>query len=266
MTSWHSLYLRQAAQDEIVTTLHDALTAHGYQQYNPFGLMPSKPYKITQRLFVAPAQDGWTRIVGATDAALLPALSATMPLLWLGLEGEAPQIAAFVEGAEVDVMLFAERVVPNASRDAVERAWHDAPLRLVKRQGGKLPMQVLPVDMQQLAGGVDAAQAGKMFEKLSGELMRKVGGDANAAQALINPADAPVWDSVGGARVRAIAEALQLPTDWAAPDFVTLRDAYQAAARRQRNPNATLYPGDSEALAAVTDPLAYVPMFGGKDS
>jgi hypothetical protein len=264
MTSWHSLYLRQP-QDNVVDALRAVLLAAGYQQYNPFGLMPSKPYKITQRLFVAPAQDGWTRIIGAPDAALLPALSAEIPLLWFGLEGEAEQIAAFVDGAEVDVINFAERVVPQANREAIERAWHDAPLRVVKRQGG-LPVQVLPVDVQALAGGVDAGQAGKMFEKLSGELMRKVGGDANAAQALINPADAPVWDSAGGARIRGLAAALHLPQAWAAPDFVTLRDAYQAAARKQRNPNAALYPGDAEALAAVKEPLAYMPMFAGKDS
>ena len=265
MSSWHSLYLRHP-QDDVVNALRAALSAQGYQHYNPFGLMPTKPYKVTQRLFVSPPYEGWTRIIGAPDAALLPSLSADIPLLWLGLEGESAQIAAFVDGVEVDVINFAERAVPEASREAVERAWHDAPLRVVKRSNNNLPIQVLPVDVQALAGGVDAGQAGKMFEKLSGELMRKVGGDANAAQSLINPADAPVWDSAGGARIRGLAEALYLPQEWAKPDFVTLRDAYQAAARRQRNPNAALYPGDAEALAAVSEPLAYIPMFGGKDS
>ena len=54
-----------------------------------------------------------------------------------------------------------------------------------------------------------------------------------------------------------------MPSDWHAPDFTTLRDAYQVAERRQRRPNAGLYPGDAEALAAVPDALAYTPVYGG---
>ena len=58
-------------------------------------------------------------------------------------------------------------------------------------------------------------------------------------------------------------DCLNIP-DWRAPDFVTLRDAYALHKRRQRSPNATLYPGDAEALAAVPDALTYTPIYAGK--
>jgi hypothetical protein len=58
-------------------------------------------------------------------------------------------------------------------------------------------------------------------------------------------------------------DCLRIP-DWRDPDFVTLRDAYALHKRRERSPNATLYPGDAEALAAVPDALTYTPVYAGK--
>jgi hypothetical protein len=97
-----------------------------------------------------------------------------------------------------------------------------------------------------------------MFRKMSGALAQKgVGGDPSE---LLRKPD---WNSAGGARIRALADCLNIP-NWQAPDFVTLRDAYALHERRRRSPNATPYPGDAEALAAVPDALDYTPVYYGK--
>jgi hypothetical protein len=266
MSGWHSLYGLNSEASALAAQLAEAAVAAGYAAYNPFGLMPARSYKRTLRLFVAPQGD-WTRVIGEIDAALLPVISRTTPLLWLGLAGSEATIAAWSEGEAIDVAAFAARWLPHADVRAVERAWHDAPLTLVKgKRESALPVQILPVNIQDMAEGVDAAQASKMFERISGDLMKKVGGSASDARALLQQPDAPDWASAGAARVRAMAAALHLPDDWDTPDFVTLRDAYQVAARRQRKPDAPLYPGDGEALAAVPNALAYTPVFYGKDA
>jgi hypothetical protein len=106
-------------------------------------------------------------------------------------------------------------------------------------------------------------QANKMFARLSGDLLKKAGGDANAAALLKNAVD---WNSVGGQRLTAFMACLNVPEDWREPDFVTLRDAYQLHLRRQRLPNARLYPGDAEAMAKVLDALEYTPVYAGLES
>jgi hypothetical protein len=263
MTAWHSLYLFSNAHDDAVSHLREALTHNGYQHYNPFGLMPGKPWKQTVRLFVAPARGGWLRVVGEPTADVAALLSQHAPLLWLGLRGDAAHIAAYADGAAIDVQALAARTLN------IERSLHDAPLTPLpmkqQQQVVAIPMDQLPEDVRALAQRINLAQAGGMIEKLSGDLMKRVGGDAAAASALLNPPDAPDWGSVGAARLRALAQALALGSDWDAPDFVTLRAAYQAAARQQRKPDAPLFPGDADAMAAVPDALAYTPVFGGKD-
>jgi hypothetical protein len=47
---------------------------------------------------------------------------------------------------------------------------------------------------------------------------------------------------------------------------VALRDSYQLHARRQRKPDARLYPGDEEAMTRVPDALDYIPVYGGKNA
>ena len=110
-----------------------------------------------------------------------------------------------------------------------------------------------------MAKQVDLRQAGKLFERMSATLARKTNADP-AADDLLKQPD---WSSAGGQRIRALMDCLAVP-DWQAPDFVTLRDAYALHHRRQRSPQARLYPGDAEALAAVPDALAYTPVYGGK--
>src|SRR4051794_39071268 len=96
MTSWSSLYLPCA--DNVAETLKDALKALGYQQYDPFGLIPGKAYLQAVRLFVAPANEGWTRVIGEPDASMLAPLSLLAPCLLIELDGDTATFTAYAEG------------------------------------------------------------------------------------------------------------------------------------------------------------------------
>lgn len=245
MTSWCSLYLPCDA-NPVIDTLAAALTALGYQAFNPFGLIPGKAYPQAVRLFVAPAKQGWTRVIGTPDPALLPPLSQIAPCLWLELDGADAHITAYQQGAEVTPE--AAFTLDPACLDQPSSAAADANV-------GGVPLEALPDDVQALAQKVDLRQAGKLFDKMNADVARKVSGD---------PGDLlrqPDWNSAGGQRIRALLTCLGLDQQ---PNFVTLRDAYALHERRRRSPNARLYPGDAEALAAVPDALTYTPIYAGK--
>ena len=258
MTSWFSLYLPCADNDHVAAALKDALNALGYQPFNPFGLIPGKAYPQAVRLFVAPARDGWTRVVGQPDTALLAPLSLLEPCLVIELDGADATFTAYAEGeASTPEVAFAPY---THEHDCIR-------LSLVINQAsdsaalGGVALDMLPNDVQNLAQNVDLKQASKMFNRLSGNLAQKSGGDASASDLLRQPE----WNSVGGTRIRALMNCLRIPK-WRDPDFVTLRDAYALHERRRRSPNATLYPGDAETMAAVADALAYQPVYAGKMS
>ena len=124
----------------------------------------------------------------------------------------------------------------------------------------------LPDDIQALADDVDQAQAQKMFDRLSGDLMKKVGGTqaTEAAHDLIG-GSAPDWNSLGGRRLHAVMRCLTTPDQWRDPTFTTLRDAYQLHRRRQRKPDARLYPGDEDIMQRVPNALDYQPVYAGRD-
>jgi hypothetical protein len=132
-------------------------------------------------------------------------------------------------------------------------------------QNTGLPFTVLPDDIQSMAGGVDKGTAEKMFNRLTGQLMKKVGGDSDAARALISGEAAPEWNSDGGKRIQAVMSCLNIPENWRDPDFTALRDAYPLHERRRRLPNARLYPGDETLMAKVPDALTYLPVYGGRN-
>ncbi len=263
MSAWHSFYTPESANTSVETTLKHCLSEDGYTAYNPFGLMPSKPYRITVRLFVAPPRGGWVRVIGEVPAALCAQVSTTQAILAVSLRGADAAINAYARGEAVAMedWLSANKIDLQLSR------LDDAPpLRIAEQKHIIMGLDDLPEDVRRMAQGVDTQQAAKMFERMSSTLMRKAGGDAQSAQALLQQQDAPDWNSAGGGRIRQLAAALGLGDGWREPDFITLRDAYQASARRQRRPDAPLLPGDAEALAAVPDALAYTPVFVGKDT
>lgn len=260
-TSWGSLYLRSADQEATAAALREALLALGYHLYDPFGLMPGKAYPQTVRLFVAPPQDGWTRVIGVPDERMIPSVSHVALCLSVLLHADgSAALETYLDGKPT---ALAAALTPFACGDLAQ---------VFGGEYGKL----VPVDdtstsvfaalsgdaqMQALSSQVDPQQAQKMFDRLSGSLMKKAGGDAKAAQSLLN-ASTPDWNSAGGQRIRAVLACLNL--SWREPEFNTLRDAYQLHTRRRRNPNARLYPGDEDAMNRVPDALRYIPVYGGQ--
>jgi hypothetical protein len=255
--SWTSLYL------PCDVALKESLTALGYSLYNPFTPLPGKAYSHSVRLFVAPMVDGWTRVIGEPDMQQLPILSQQCLCLYVTLAGKDAQVEVYTDGKQAEPRTT---LVPYLRTGRIagdlDKALHHAAVSIVEPA---MPIAGLSDEMQAMAEKVDQQQAQKMFERLSGKLMGKVspgGSAADEARRMI--AETLDWNSVGGHRIRALMACLTIPDNWRDPDFVTLRDAYQLHERKQRNPNARLYPGDAEAMEQVPNALDYEPVYGGR--
>ncbi len=263
---WNSLYCRSDDAGAVADGLRESLTTLGYTLYNPFGALPGKAYPRSVRLFVGLPTHGWVRVIGEPDSQQFPALSETTLMLYCALDGADSQIQLYANGQNADLVSSLQPYLrPGRTMDDLRRAvmgvgeHSEIP---VSSDAG-LPFDALPDDVQSMAGGINPAQAQKMFARLSGNLMKKVARDdsqAEAARALIS-GNAPDWNSAGGQRIRALLDCLMETT--LEPDFTTVRDAYQLHERRRRNPNARLYPGDAETMAKVPDALVYIPVYGG---
>lgn len=250
MAAWYSLYFRAEDQEVLTTRLRDALSAAGYTLFNPFGLLPGRVYRDAVRAFVAPPDAGWTRVLAEKPFSVPPGAL----VIAASLEG-AP-ITTYVDGSAVDPAVALADYAGIADALAAPITVSAAPDAL-----GGVPLDALPADVRKLAEGVDAGAAGKLFDRMSAQVLGKVGGDAAGASALLTAAD---WNSVNGERIRRVMTCLRLNA-WREPDFITLRDAYALHERRRRNPNAPLYPGDAEALQAVANALDYRPVYAGRD-
>jgi hypothetical protein len=263
MTAWQSLYILDSPQSETSSHIRHALTNAGFHFYNPFGLIPAKPYSVTCRLFIAPAAGRWTRVIGALSPEHARELSQVVSLIQCELRGDKLDIEGYSEGSSVPLNDWLRDNLPE-----VQFPRMDAPARPSLVRGNApafVPMGALPEDVRRMAQGINARHAAKMFERMSADLLKRSGGDPDAAKSLLTQQDMPDWQSAGGQQLEALAEAFGWGAAWREPDFSTLRDAYQAAQRRQRRPEAAPFPGDAEALAAVPNALDYIPVFAGKE-
>lgn len=265
MALWSSLFLPSRERDMVADLLKTSLQALGYTSFNPFGLMPGRAYPQAVRLFVAPEVDGWVRVIGAPDDAQLPMIAQSLPCLLVMLSGGAARIEAYADGAQqpLESALQPYRkpgISPDALRSVLSVTAASAP---APESDIELLRDAMPEDVRAMS--VNAQQAQKMFERLSANLTRRSGnvGNEAAARELLR-SERVDWSSAGGAQIRAVLECLTVPAGWDKPDFVTLRDAYQLHERRRRNPAATQYPGDAEAMAAVPDALNYAVVYAGK--
>ena len=266
--TWKCLYLHSDDANGVVQQLQESLVNLGYTLFNPFGLIPGKAYTRSIRLFVAPASGGWVKIIGSPDQAQYPYLSQHTALVYAALQGADAEIGVYMQGeaanpeAALSPFLRPDRT-PHDLQQALRTTSNVIPL---EGSDSGLPFNALPEDIQTLAGQVNTGQAQKMFARLSGDLLKKVSGDkqqAEAARALISHSDTPDWNSGGGLRIRAVMACLTVPETWREPDFDSLRDAYPLFERRRRNPNARVYPGDEAVMAKVPDALDYTPVYGG---
>mgnify|MGYP005836294487 CR=1 FL=1 len=264
--AWNSLYVR-SDQAGAVAALHDQLLAAGWRPFDPFDGQPGPAYARAVRLFVAPAAGGWVRVLGAVEPDWLSPLSDRLGLcLAASLEDGRAAVTLYV-GGQPDAALsgLAPHLRPGRTL-ADLRAALAAPTGTPAAPTGTptLPVEALPDETRALLDRVDARQAQALFARLSQGLLGKVGAGSAAGEArALAAAGLLDWERAGGQQLRAFMACLDLPDTWREPDFTTLRDAYALARRRQRRPEARLYPGDAEALARVPQALDYIPVYAG---
>ncbi len=273
--TWHSLYIRAENAREIAAALLERLAALGYIPYDPFpggSGTPPGPKKFL-RAFAAPPTEGWVRILGEVAVETLSGLSAGRTVLhaWL-VEGES-RIDAYRNGTP-DSGGLAAHLKPGKTPDDLERALQGAAPTPTGQ--GRPASGPLSGELEQLARqrGVNAEQANRMIERLTGRLFGKLdrqsGGEASAlqdqARAMIGGAHGakPDWNGPAGRRLLALAQVLALPPNWREPDFDAVREAYQVARRLQKNPGARLLPDEQDALRAVPDAMHYQPIYVGR--
>jgi len=279
MKKWHNLYLHYGkvshpkpkmtqaehdAQSRIVQTLQEALATLGYELYNPFEQIVTRAYIRSVRLFVGPVVSEWARILGVTDERIIPAVASIGLCLSIQLDETGSQIVAYRDGGEVDLM---EALKPHLRAGLTLADLEKALARPYPRMAPAaddlpVPAHVLPENVREMAQSLDSQRVNRWFARFLGRAGRHIAGDPSAAYELLT-GDQVDWDAPGGQKIRAVMACLDVPDAWRAPDFVTLRDAYQLHLRRRNNPNAPLHPGDAEAMAAVPNALDYAPVYGG---
>jgi len=272
---WCNLFLTSDSgtlqPQTVIATLQQALTDAGYTAYDAFGRLPGRAYTQSVRLFAAPLHAGWMRIIAeeGLPPLVLGKLAADYTCVQVRLTNDDVQIDVYAKGAAVEDIAAA--LVPylraGKTEGDVRSALVEPQITVIDTEPEEfLDGNVLPEDVQQMATKIDKRDFDKMFERMSGKLFGRVAGNRDEAQALIQQAQSVDWNTPHGWKAQAFMDALSLPLDWREPTFSALSSAYGLHARRQRKPDAKLYPGDDKAMNAVPDALDYIPIFAGKDA
>jgi len=273
MITWHSLYLSSDQQQTITEALQATVQQLGYTLYNPFGLMPGIAYPQTLKLFVAPAEHGWSRIlVEATNADDADQLARNLSNMGVCLIAQLVSteggISAYVNGEPVVDLaaLLSPYLKSDITADQLQAMLKGENLieagESAQPQVMAVSLDDLPPDVQAMASNLKTNDIQKMFGKLTGQLMGS--SQKDAASQMLNTL--PDWTSEAGRQIQSVMMAVTMPANWREPDFPTLRAAYLLHARLERNPDTMMYPGDQEALDEVPDVGDYTPVYGGKDA
>lgn len=260
MAEWHSLYLPSDDSRTLISACQTALAEHGLTAYDPFGLMPvTRAYTETVKAFVAPAQNGWTRIILAADtpphAALVAALSQRAPLLAASVYDDRATLTAWRDGAEINALDLLAAYADRTALEAALNAQYDT-----KKAKDDSLLDVIPEELRGLMGEGSLKKAEGMLGRMAG---RALSMNERAAAATMLREMVVDWASEGGQRIRAVM-ALMPIANWAVPDYVLLRDAYRQQMRVQRNANAQLNDEAQKLIRAVPNALDYTPLFYGK--
>lgn len=262
---WHNLYVSTSDHERVAIALHNSLQEQGYISYDPFAGGMGTPPGLTEtvKMFVAPSQDNWVRILGEVPASI------TLPFTYLrGWVGEhSAGFSAWEGNTALQITDFL-----RAPYTSVE--WDQLINRAVDNTARMDNTSALPAELRHMAeqNKINPAQAESMFNRLTGQLFNKMdkqsGGTAKtlqtqAKQVLHNPM-AVDWSRGWAARLAALASLLILPDNWRTPDFITLRDAYQVARRLKKSPKALLMNDEKVALGMVDNAIDYQPVYMGK--
>jgi hypothetical protein len=281
---WLLFQTPDAAQ--LQTALRAALQTAGYVLYDPFPGGTGTPVGLQDRVrgFMAPPDEGWTRLLFAPRESLPDALQREVvtalkaPLLAATLlSPEAFQITVYALDSPPDSRL--EALVPFLTPGRTE-----ADLQRASTGQGQSPEAIpaqtgdLPAELERFAAeqGVETRHVDRLMQRMTGKvfgrLNRQTAGEADALQAQARAALAgaaqarqePDWVNAAGLRLLAVMACLAVPRSWNQPDWKTLTAAYQIARQLARDPKALLLPGDDAALAALPDALEYAPVYAGR--
>lgn len=267
---WSSIYIRTddpaAAVNALVTAYQDA----GYVHFDPFpgGTGTPPGIKDIARHFVSPASEGWVRILGTPVVGL----RLTVNYLYAWVTSSASHIDVFLSG-HTDPNGLVMYLRPGKTAEDLAAVPKNPTGELNEPQP---KATALPHEIEKLAKdhGVNPGQANQLINRMTSGLMARLnkhsGGEAGQVQgqarALLSNAQAAQmnWNSRGALRLLRLVELLTLPANWRTGDFDQVREAYQVARRLQRNPSASLMPDERAALAQISDPLAFTPVYMGK--
>jgi hypothetical protein len=274
--SWHSLYIQSEDSAAVTAMLRDALQQVGYIPYDPFpgGLGTPPELKTFVRHFVAPAQDGWVRILGEPDEVAIEIVSRSSPVLYIWLTDTDSSINVYDKG-KYDPAVLANYLLPNKTPEHLGKAQSGLlPVLVEKTVEADPHLAILPPDMAQMINehNIRADQASNMISRLTSQLFNRLDkssdGEANRmqeqARLMLAKSQGVNWDSSAGRKLRSIASVLILPANWRDPDFDAVRDAYQVARRLQRSPNAYLMPDEETAIKVLPDAIKYEAVYVGK--
>lgn len=266
---WTSLYTYCDDPSQVVASLQATLQNTGYTCFDPFDGVPGQSFPHIIRLFVGPPQAGWVRVLTEqatshdTINTIAHAVSHIGLCLQLCLDSDSAQLDVFHNGAlQPDYNQLECHLNAGHTLDRLRERLRDDFVFDTETPVQSSDMPWLPDDVQQMADNLNPKQVDKLFNKFMNKITNRLGDNVTAAEGLLKGQQID-WYSRGARQAVAIMACLTVEA-WNRPDFVPLRDAYQLQRRVQRKPNAHLFPGEAEAMAAVPDALDYQPVYGGK--
>jgi hypothetical protein len=250
---WSSLYLPTAQSQQVADVLNNLHQAAAYRPYNPFPGGPGTPQGVSQfvRLFLAPPEGGWTRLIGIPDVNLLTSLATALNLTLLHtfISEEEAHINA------IGAAQLADFLRPGKTSADLERARQVTPVE------GSAPASPMSDIAKQY--GVNPKAADKLIQKSVGTIFNKLDQSAADAQAEVNKA-AFSWGLPAAQRLSALMACLTLPENWRDPSYADLAAAYPIACLLDQDEDAPLLPGDEALLDKVEFPLDYTPFYYAK--
>jgi len=271
MIAWHTAFIQTDDPAPVAASLLASLVALGYSRYDPFPGGTGTPLglKLFVKHLVSPVSNGWVRILGAPDLNAFLAVSQQWPLVY-GWFTDVDSGLRVIDRSQLtdDPAAFTQFLKPELSLEAFERV-QSGQIAVLPDES---PNGLVPPNIQQLARdhGVNPRQADRMADRMADQLFGRLDhGNAGEAGGLRAQAQSMLqssaeWNNTAGQRLRAMAAALTLPTDWRSPSLEDAREAYSIARRLARNPKAMLLPAERDALKTIPDASNYIAIYVGK--